>query len=162
MVDEERIKELEQLDKRLERRRRLTVVFFVFLSVALVLYALSIEMKIDRLSEEPAVVVYNDASAEEHSNRVVESQISEYVAFNLEDTTVNADVENDVVTESMTGDNIKDDKETDDSEQVYYVTASGKKYHKSGCSYLNKTRIEVTPAEITAGGYTACSRCFKE
>lgn len=43
----------------------------------------------------------------------------------------------------------------------YYVTASGKKYHIGSCSYLSKTKIEISLDEALNKGYEPCSRCIK-
>ncbi|MDO4291815.1 MAG: peptidoglycan-binding domain-containing protein [Eubacteriales bacterium] len=40
-----------------------------------------------------------------------------------------------------------------------YVTRTGEKYHRSGCSYLRKSKIAVSLSSAVGGGYTACSRC---
>lgn len=48
-----------------------------------------------------------------------------------------------------------------DSDPNFYRTESGKKYHRSNCSYLNNSRIIVTVEEITENGYEPCSRCMK-
>ena len=42
--------------------------------------------------------------------------------------------------------------------QVVYRTRTGKKYHRSGCSYL-KSKIETTVSEAQAMGLGPCSRC---
>ena len=66
-------------------------------------------------------------------------------------------------TPEVTGKKPQNDTENRvDNGNVYYVTASGEKYHKAGCSYLSNTKREITTDEIISGGYTACSRCFKE
>ena len=44
----------------------------------------------------------------------------------------------------------------------YYVTASGKKYHRSTCSYLSKTKIEIDFNEAQDKGYSPCSRCIEQ
>lgn len=40
-----------------------------------------------------------------------------------------------------------------------YGTATGSKYHKSGCRYLSKSKIPMTLSEAKADGLTACSVC---
>lgn len=46
------------------------------------------------------------------------------------------------------------------SETIVYVTPSGKKYHKDGCSYLTPaTQRGMTISQAKEAGYTACSRC---
>jgi len=40
-----------------------------------------------------------------------------------------------------------------------YVTKTGKKYHRAGCSYLAKSSSPMSKGAAIAAGYTACSRC---
>ena len=55
----------------------------------------------------------------------------------------------------------KNDKEEMEIEEEVYVTASGNKYHKEGCSYL-KGNYNAVPLEgAIEEGYTPCSRCFE-
>lgn len=46
----------------------------------------------------------------------------------------------------------------DNQSEVVYRTNTGKKYHRSGCSYL-KSKIETTVSEAQAMGLGPCSRC---
>ena len=46
----------------------------------------------------------------------------------------------------------------DNQSQVVYRTNTGKKYHRSGCSYL-KSKIETTVSGAKAMGLEPCSRC---
>lgn len=43
---------------------------------------------------------------------------------------------------------------------IVYVTETGKKYHKSGCSYLKKSKIQINLSDAKAQGYTPCSKCY--
>lgn len=45
---------------------------------------------------------------------------------------------------------------------IVYVTKTGKKYHKAGCSYLKESKIEMTLENAKNRGYTACSKCYQE
>lgn len=45
-----------------------------------------------------------------------------------------------------------------DASKIVYVTNSGTKYHRSGCSYL-KSKRSISLSEAKRLGYTACSRC---
>ena len=47
------------------------------------------------------------------------------------------------------------------SSQSYtvYITNTGKKYHRSGCSYLKKSQFAISVSSAKAQGYTPCSRC---
>lgn len=40
-----------------------------------------------------------------------------------------------------------------------YITRTGKKYHRAGCSYLRRSKIPISLIEALARGYTPCSRC---
>jgi|GEM_PF-3879178 len=42
---------------------------------------------------------------------------------------------------------------------IVYITNTGKKYHLSNCSYLNKSKIETTLGSVLASEYGACSKC---
>ena len=46
--------------------------------------------------------------------------------------------------------------------QTVYVTKSGEKYHKDGCQYLSKSKIETTLSEALKNGYDACKVCKPE
>jgi competence protein ComEC len=46
------------------------------------------------------------------------------------------------------------------NEQVMvYGTNAGKKYHRKGCSYLNKSNIEMTLKEVRSKGLEPCLKC---
>lgn len=45
------------------------------------------------------------------------------------------------------------------SSQSVYITNTGKKYHRSSCSYLRKSKIKISLSKARARRYTACSRC---
>lgn len=45
------------------------------------------------------------------------------------------------------------------SEDTVYITDNGTKYHRSGCSYLSKSRTPISRSNAIASGYTACSIC---
>lgn len=43
--------------------------------------------------------------------------------------------------------------------ETVYITRTGSKYHKAGCSYL-KSCIPISKRDAIAAGYTPCSRCY--
>ena len=43
---------------------------------------------------------------------------------------------------------------------IVYVTRTGEKYHKSSCSYLRQSKIEINLSDAKRHGYTSCSRCY--
>jgi micrococcal nuclease len=45
------------------------------------------------------------------------------------------------------------------TEDIVYITNSGTKYHRDGCSSLSKSKIPISRADAIAKGYTACSVC---
>lgn len=48
---------------------------------------------------------------------------------------------------------------TDTKESVVYITKTGKKYHREGCSSLSKSKIEISKSDAIDGGYEACGKC---
>ena len=42
---------------------------------------------------------------------------------------------------------------------IVYVTRTGSKYHRDGCSSLSKSKIEITLKEAVEEGYEPCKRC---
>jgi len=42
---------------------------------------------------------------------------------------------------------------------IVYITKSGRKYHRAGCSYLGRSSIPISRREAEARGYLPCSRC---
>ena len=178
MVSKERIKELEAIDRKISIRRKATTAIFVVLSVVLVIYAVRIERKINALSQRPAVVVYKQAATEEESSAVIQgdepsSGTTDVVHLGADMTykspepdggTVSELSEPSAAYEEVTaGTTVPRAEKAADTEQgqTYYVTQYGKKYHKSGCSYLSDSKKAVTAAEIEDGGYTPCLRCIK-
>lgn len=58
--------------------------------------------------------------------------------------------------ESEEKEEISDD--TSNENYTVYRTATGKKFHRDGCSYL-KSKFEITVEEAQRRGLTPCSRC---
>lgn len=42
---------------------------------------------------------------------------------------------------------------------IVYITRTGKKYHREGCSALKRSKIPISLKEASKRGYTPCSRC---
>lgn len=63
------------------------------------------------------------------------------------------------VTEQDSSENEMDEMQ---NEEEVYVTASGSKYHKEGCSYLNGDYSAVSLERAIEEGYTPCSRCYPQ
>ncbi|MFA6185917.1 MAG: thermonuclease family protein [Phycisphaerae bacterium] len=51
---------------------------------------------------------------------------------------------------------------TDTEKDIVYVTKTGTKYHRSGCSFLSKSSTPIKLEDAKAKGYTPCSKCCKE
>lgn len=48
---------------------------------------------------------------------------------------------------------------SDETADVVYVTNTGSKYHRDGCSYLKKSKNEITLSDALKKGYEPCSKC---
>jgi len=44
--------------------------------------------------------------------------------------------------------------------QIVYITKTGKKYHKDGCSSLSSSKIPIKLEDAIMRGYGPCKRCF--
>ena len=44
-------------------------------------------------------------------------------------------------------------------ECTVYVTRTGERYHKGGCTYLRHSRAPMARSEAIRRGYTPCKRC---
>ena len=42
---------------------------------------------------------------------------------------------------------------------IVYITKTGGKYHRDGCSYLKKSKIQTTLYEAVQRGYEPCKVC---
>ena len=81
---------------------------------------------------------------------------------NTQDTQENSSYEADNVEsydEEEQEDVSTDDVKESTTEEVY-VTASGSKYHREGCSYLKGNYSALSLEEAVEEGYTPCSRCI--
>ena len=50
-------------------------------------------------------------------------------------------------------------KEQDAAKLTVYITKTGEKYHRDGCSSLRKSRLAVSLKEAVARRYGACKNC---
>lgn len=48
---------------------------------------------------------------------------------------------------------------TKSKETTVYITATGSKYHRSGCRYLRQSKYSISLSNAKAQGYTPCSVC---
>lgn len=68
-------------------------------------------------------------------------------------------------TNNTTTANTKDKKQETSTTQpittTVYVTKTGEKYHKDGCSSLSKSKIPISIDDAKAQGYEPCSKCCK-
>ena len=51
------------------------------------------------------------------------------------------------------------DKPKADTENIVYITRTGKKYHSENCRYLSQSKIPISLKEALEKGYTPCSVC---
>ena len=117
-----------------ESARRAWICFFIALSICIIL-ATVLNNKIDKSYERGRSVGYEDGYGDGYFDAGVEfSQ------------------------RSSSGYSTKSSTRTSQSD-IVYVTRTGTKYHKAGCSYL-KSKIEMTLEEAEDEGYTPCSRCY--
>jgi hypothetical protein len=44
-------------------------------------------------------------------------------------------------------------------QDVVYITRTGKRYHRDGCRYLSKSKIQIDRDHAIQEGYTPCKVC---
>lgn len=54
----------------------------------------------------------------------------------------------------------KQDQKAEEHSETVFVTSTGKKYHKDGCTHLKKSKIPISIQEAKAQGYEPCSICY--
>ena len=69
----------------------------------------------------------------------------------------NMDVYNSIVNEEEVSKQDSNNKDSDQSAITVYITKTGKKYHRSGCRHLRKSKIPILLQEAVDRGYTPCS-----
>ncbi len=94
---------------------------------------------------------------DEQGTIVVATDQNKQITVNKKASTVKEDAPPVVVQTPL--DKVQDEPSVSDNQsQVVYRTRTGKKYHRSGCSYL-KSKIETTVGEAQSMGLGPCSRC---
>lgn len=137
------------------------LAILILLSGANLFVGVSNTIKIRQLEDTPPVVIEKTGDS---------SPVIQTIPFKdknttekQEETTVE-ETEATKPTESEKTEENTTDKETtkaESSESGYcYVTSSGTKYHKNGCSYLKKSKTKMTVQEAKDCGYSPCSRCY--
>lgn len=167
-IDTER--RLDRLDRRLKMRKTVSILLISVLLCCLVIYAARIEHKISLLSQQSPVIIYMNAetssNAEETTSSAEETSATDFADKATEETpTENTDVGHKTVNVAEKNEKIDDTTRPSVtlSESVlseYYVTKTGSKYHRSGCSHLSKSKIPMSYDEIVAKGYKPCSKCI--
>jgi Predicted hydrolase (metallo-beta-lactamase superfamily) len=51
------------------------------------------------------------------------------------------------------------DSDSGNGSDIVYITKTGSKYHRDGCSSLSKSKIPIAREEAIAKGYTPCEKC---
>ena len=137
------------------------LAILILLSAANLFVVVSNTIKIRQLEDTPPVVIEKNGDS---------SPVIQTIPFKdknttekQEETTVE-ETEATKPTESEKTEENTTDKETtkaESSESSYcYVTSSGTKYHRNGCSYLKKSKTKMTVQEAKDCGYSPCSRCY--
>ena len=97
--------------------------------------------------------IENERSVLEQENKNLNEQVQQ-----LKKTSSTKSSTSNVTTSS----NSKSNSTTIQNENstIVYVTKTGEKYHKSSCSYLRNSKIQMNLSDAKSQGYTPCSRCY--
>lgn len=117
-----------------------------------------IEEEKKSIEEEKQNLIYQIEELKKTSSPITQNQsISNKTITNNKTVTNKTDTSSTSTknTNSKSSTTIKNTNST-----IVYVTKTGKKYHKGGCSYLKNSKIEITLSEAQSKGYTPCSKCY--
>lgn len=160
-------KRLERLDRRLRVRKTISIFIVAAFLFGLIIYAVRIERKLTMLAEQPPVIIYMNtettsevetAYAAEESTALLSEDVSADESKDYENEDINIIGKTEKFNETESVQNTPSTDERVSAE--YYVTKSGTKYHRDGCTYLSKSKIPMSYEEIVAKGYKPCSRCI--
>lgn len=112
----------------------------------------NLENENNQLQEEKQNL-QNEKSKLEEENKTLNTQIQ-----NLKETSSTKSSTSNTVTSTQNTQNSTTKQNTNSN--IVYVTKTGTKYHKSNCSYLKNSKIEMSLTDAKAQGYTPCSRCY--
>lgn len=81
--------------------------------------------------------------------------------YNVVDETVTSETSNNSNDNSIKTNNSTTTNSyvNEDQSTTVYITNTGSKYHRIGCSYLRKSQHAISKSDAISQGYEACSRC---
>lgn len=148
----------------------------IVLSAANFALTFSNTLKIKQLENAPAVVIDTTPATTQSTSaeRIVvsEPELSTETSHLKETTAAEESTsENQLHTDEYLTDTTEEkttvtttekasEESTQDSSGYCFVTASGTKYHREGCSYLKKSKTKMTVTAAESSGYSPCSRCY--
>lgn len=112
---------------------------------------------------EPAEIATIPPSTEVDTTEIITETTTEATTettHTTTETTKASTTETTVATTSATTNPTTTVSADGENESYCYVTSSGTKYHKEGCSYLKKSKTQMTVSEAKSSGYSPCSRCY--
>lgn len=135
------------------------LLILIILSGANLLVGVSNTVRIRQLESAPPVVI--EEIEDETEITTTEKQTMTF--RNKEETTAETTSQQKEPSEEKEGSTeAKAEEPTSEAQNssVCYVTSSGTKYHRDGCSYLKKSKTKMTVQEAKDCGYSPCSRCY--
>lgn len=100
-------------------------------------------------------------SVETSVNEIPAETSNSTQVFNYEESfTENFEPESIIETHNIITESIPiENNENISNTKTVYITQSGTKYHLETCSYLSKSKIEISRSDAINEGYEPCSRC---
>ena len=123
------------------------------------------DVEVYRTDLQGTITIFSDGTdltfeTQRTSNQSLDSQIN---SANDSAMSSNDDAQSSVSTskkEETVDESTKTENSSDTtSSETVYITESGTKYHRKGCSYL-KSSIEISLEKAKSQGYSPCSRCY--
>lgn len=131
------------------------VAFLLCFSLAINIHCVILLMKYRQIYQAPPVWVTESGEYVGTSSEAVSSVAETYEAETVTETVLES-------TKEEEADTSKESESQQTSAMVgtiVYITKSGTKFHRDGCSSLSKSRISIPYEDAVSRGFEPCGRC---
>ena len=131
------------------------VAFLLCFSLAINVHCVMLLTKYRQIYQAPIVWVTEGGEYVTHAPDGTSSVI----------TTENYDNEADIASDPIASDETDSPEENEEAQTsatvgtTVYITKSGTKFHRDGCSSLSKSRIAISYEDAVSRGFEPCGRC---
>ena len=131
------------------------VAFLLCFSLAINIHCVILLMKYRQIYQAPPVWVTEEGEDITSSN--VHSTVTEPEATIVPTENISEQTED--KTSQAPQEKMQAEQPVVSVDDTVYITKSGTKFHRDGCSSLSKSRIAISHDDAVARGFTPCGKC---